>query len=356
MVAATSNGEEIPDDRALVTTAHAPAKVQSITDLLSRLPNRLLGRERIEQIFRRPRDQAASVGLLLINIDALGLINEMHGDDAGELVLKTVAVRLAGLLRPSDTLTRYSGNEFVMLCDPVQNPQALTFLATRINDAIQQKIDYQGVTLGVTASIGIVVGDGKSSAEEMLSHATAATQAAKAAGRNCWQFFDERLHEGARRRRQLTAGLLKSVEREELSTRFQPIVAAETGRIVGAELLLRWHPADGAVPPNEFIPIAETTGSIVPIGRWVFRKACEAEAAWRHRWGAKAPYVSVNISVRQLAEEPVVEEFATILRETGAKPSSVLLEVTESLLMTDVEANLRVLRRMTDLGLRLAVW
>lgn len=355
MVAADAMNHRIADGAEIHTALEGPMGWHSAGKILSRLPNRVLARERIDRILLTPREEDVSTALLLINIDTLGFINEIHGDTAGELVLSTVASRLNGLLRPGDTVTRYSGNEFALLCNAVRNPQALIFLATRINDEIRQRIDHNGVMLTVTASIGIVVSDDKTTAEEMLRHAAAATQAAKAAGRNCWQFFDERLHEGARRRRQLGAGLLRSIERRELSTRFQPIVAAETGRIVGAELLLRWDSSNGSVSPSEFIPIAEKTGTIVSIGRWAFRKGCEAEASWRRRWGTKAPYVSVNISVRQLIDDSVAEDFAAILKETGAEPSRVLLEVTETLLMTDVEANLRVLRRMTDLGLRLAI-
>jgi EAL domain-containing protein (putative c-di-GMP-specific phosphodiesterase class I) len=136
---------------------------------------------------------------------------------------------------------------------------------------------------------------------------------------------------------------------------FQPIVAAESGRIVGAEALLRWRPPEGDISPAVFIPIAEMTGAIVPIGAWVFRQACRAEAAWRARWGAEAPYVSVNLSTRQLSEESLADDFARMLAETTADPTRLLLEITETSLMADVDANLRVLRRLAALGLRVAV-
>ena len=158
-----------------------------------------------------------------------------------------------------------------------------------------------------------------------------------------------------RQRLAIVNGLRTAIERNELSTRFQPIVVAESGRIVGAELLLRWNSSEGEIPPSVFIPIAEMTGAIVPIGAWVFRQACLAEADWRRRWGTEAPYVSVNVSPRQLSKESVVDEFAAILRETGAAPARLLLEITETALMVDVELNLRILRRLTELGLRLAV-
>jgi EAL domain-containing protein (putative c-di-GMP-specific phosphodiesterase class I) len=149
-------------------------------------------------------------------------------------------------------------------------------------------------------------------------------------------------------------GLRVALERGELSLRFQPIVVADTGRIFGAELLLRWHPPEGEVSPAEFITVAETTGAIIPIEAWVFRQACHAKADWRGRWGGKAPYVSVNVSVRQLTEM-LVDEFSAILRESAADPARLLLEITETALMTDVEANLHILRSLAKIGLRVAV-
>jgi EAL domain-containing protein (putative c-di-GMP-specific phosphodiesterase class I) len=140
-----------------------------------------------------------------------------------------------------------------------------------------------------------------------------------------------------------------------LSTRFQAIVSADSGQIVGAELLLRWKTEAGEISPAVFIPIAEMTGSIVPIGTWVFREACRAEAAWRLRWQERAPYVSVNLSTRQLNEANLADEFAAIMEETGANPARILLEITETALMADVETNLRILRQLADKGLRVAV-
>jgi EAL domain-containing protein (putative c-di-GMP-specific phosphodiesterase class I) len=153
----------------------------------------------------------------------------------------------------------------------------------------------------------------------------------------------------------LAHGLQLALERNELAPRFQPIVDAGSGRIVGAELLLRWFPQQGEVSPAEFIPIAESSGAIVAIGAWVFRQACLAERDWHGRWGKAAPYVSVNVSVRQLDDPALADSFAAILRETGADPRRLLVEITESVLMDDLDAKLRVLARFADMGLRLAM-
>lgn len=166
---------------------------------------------------------------------------------------------------------------------------------------------------------------------------------------------DGAISESSRQLSNMADGLQNAIERNELSPRFQAIVEAESGRIVGAELLLRWKPSAGEVAPSVFIPIAEMMGAIVPIGAWVFRQACQTEVDWRQRWGDAAPYISVNISVKQLNEATLVDNFAATLRETGADPARLLLEITETALMADVEANLHILRRLAHLGLRMAV-
>jgi len=169
------------------------------------------------------------------------------------------------------------------------------------------------------------------------------------------QLFKNSLKERAKHQIVFDNDMSMAIVRDELSPRFQPVVVAESGRIIGAELLLRWTPPQGEISPAVFIPIAEVTGAIVPIGAWVFRQACRAEADWRNRWGKKAPYISVNISARQLDEETLVDDFAAALRESAADPARIILEITETALMADVETNLRILRQLTDLGMKVAI-
>ena len=325
-------------------------------DPLTGLPNRSLIRERLAKALQRSRRSGLAVVLLFIDLDGFKLVNDTHGHEAGDSLLKTVAARLLQQVRPGDTVARLAGDEFVIICEQVEQPATMSMLAERINDSLREPVLFDSQPLFVTASIGIAIGTGSThAAEDLLRAADTAMYAAKEKGRDSWQFFSEGLQEQARQRLSITSGLRLAIEHKELSTRFQPIVAAESGRIVGAELLLRWHPPQGEVSPAVFIPIAETTGVIVPIGAWVFRAACQAEVEWRARWGDRAPYVSVNVSARQLAEPDLAEEFAAILKATGAFPTRLLLEITETSLMADVDANLRVLRRLADLGLRVAV-
>lgn len=329
---------------------------QATHDAMTALPNRELIHERLVAALQRSRQRGASVALMFVDLDGFKLINDTYGHAAGDALLKVVAKRLLEQVRPGDTVARLSGDEFVVLCEQLEQPTAITTLAERINDALRKSVEFGGEQLFVTASIGIAIGYGAThTADDMLRSADTAMYSAKVKGRDGWQFFSEELQKQANQRLLITNGLRVAIERNELSPRFQPIVDAATGRIIGAELLLRWNPPGGEISPAQFIPIAESAGIIVSIGLWVFRQGCCVEADWRSRWGDAAPYVSINVSARQLDQQNLAEDFAAILRETGAEPARILLEVTETSLMSDVENNLRVLRQLSSLGMRVAV-
>lgn len=326
-------------------------------DILTGLPNRALIRERLITSLQRSQRQGLSVALLFIDLDGFKLVNDTHGHEAGDALLKAISSRLIELVRPGDTVARLAGDEFVILCEQVEQPTTISALAERINVALRQPVEYGAISLFVTASIGIAIGHGTThSADDILRSADSAMYEVKEKGRDGWQFFSDSLEEKVRQRLSVTQGLRLAIERDEFSCRYQPIVSTEDRRIVGAELLLRWRSADGDISPAVFIPIAELTGSIIPIGLWVFRQACLTEVDWRQRWGERAPsYISVNVSTRQLNEADLAEEFAAILQQTGADPTRMLIEITETSLMADVDTNLQVLRQLAHLGLRVAV-
>jgi len=258
--------------------AEAELTRRATHDPLTGLPNRALIRERLANALQRSRRSGLSVVLLFVDLDGFKLINDTHGHEVGDELLKTVASRLIEQVRPGDTVARLAGDEFVVLCEQVEQPTTLSVLAERINDSLRQAVVFNGQPLFVSASVGIAIGNGSThGADDMLRQADTAMYAVKEMGRDGWAFFNESLQEQARQRLVITNGLRLAIERDELSLRFQPIVAAETGRIVGAEALLRWHPPEGEVSPAVFIPIAESTGAIVPIGTWVFRAARCAE-------------------------------------------------------------------------------
>ncbi len=326
-------------------------------DTLTGLPNRALIRERLGYALDRSLRNGLSVALLFVDLDGFKLVNDTYGHAAGDALLKSVAERILDQVRPGDTVARLSGDEFVVLCEQFEQPTTVSVIAERINAALRKPTVFHEMSLFVTASIGVAIGHGSThSADDLLRSADTAMYAVKAKGRDGWQFFNRNLQEQACQRLSVIQGLRVAIENDELSPRFQPIVSVEDGHIVGAELLLRWHPSSGEISPAVFIPIAETTGAIIQIGRWVFRKGCEAEADWRRRWGAYAPsYISINVSTRQLSEANLADEFADILEETGADATRILIEITETSLMADVETNLRVLRQLAALGLRVAV-
>lgn len=330
---------------------------QATHDSLTKLANRTLIRERINNALERSLRNQLSVGLLFIDLDGFKLINDTHGREVGDALLQSVASRLVEQVRPGDTVARLGGDEFVVLCEQLEQNHTVSVIAERIINALKQAIVINHRSLFITTSVGIAIGHGSThTADDLLRAADTAMYAVKEKGRDGWQFFNQRLQAETHQRLAITQGLRTAIQNEELSARFQPIVSAQDGSISGAELLLRWHPASGEIPPSVFIPISETTGAILAIGTWVFRRGCQAQADWQRRWGERAPsYISINVSTRQLGEAHLVQEFNHILRETGADPSRILLEVTETSLMADVETNLRVLRQLTDLGLRVAV-
>jgi len=343
----------LPDGASSGVTS---ARHQGKHDALTGLSDRCAIRARIDSALQRSRSNKSSTALLLIDINGFKLVNHTHGQEIGDLLLMTVASRLQGQIRQGESAGRLGDNEFVVLCEQVGQAATMSLLAERINDILRQPVVIAGLTLSVTASVGIVVdSDGTQTANDMLRHADAAVQAVKARGDGGWQFFSAHIHEPAQQRMKIASGLSMALARNEFSPHFQAIVVADSGRIVGAELLLRWNPPEGPVSPTVFIPIAEMTGAIIEIGAWVFRQACLAEANWRRRWGEQAPYVSVNVSTRQLNDETLVDMFAAALRETGADPTRLLLEITETALMADIDKNLNVLHRLADLGLRLAI-
>ncbi|NEV60722.1 EAL domain-containing protein [Thiorhodococcus minor] len=325
-------------------------------DSLTGLPNRTLIHDQLTRALLRSKRQSHGVALLFIDLDGFKLVNDAHGHATGDDLLKMIAWKLLDQVRPGDTVGRLGGDELVILCDRVESPNALTALAERINEMLRTPLEVQGHQLFATASIGLAMGHGTThSADDLLRNADAAMYKAKEHGRDGWRFFSEEIHQQVRERLDITNGLRQAIERGELQVRFQPILGTESEIVRGAELLLRWLPAEGEIPPARFIPIAEMTGSIVPIGKWVFAQACAAEAAWRARFAERAPYVSVNLSARQLNDDTLVQSVAAILEETGADPSRVLLELTETSLMTDVSRNLDILKQLADLGMHVAV-
>jgi diguanylate cyclase (GGDEF)-like protein/PAS domain S-box-containing protein len=334
---------------------------QAFRDALTGLANRALLRDRVRHAVDRGRRSASTIALLLIDLDGFKLINDTVGHAKGDELLVIIAQRLTGYIRPSDTLARLGGDEFALLIEDRIDETTAVALGGRLLEAVRQPVTLDGRDVVVTASIGIAVTRagvvGAKDAEELLRNADLAVYAAKAAGRDQAVLFDPKTHVEVLRETEHRADLESAFANDQFLVRYQPIVDLPTLRMVGVEALVRWrHPEKGIIGPSDFIPLAESTGLIVPLGRWVLHMACSQVMEWQRSLpGARTLRVSVNLSARQFQYPDLVDDVAAILKSTGIDPHQVVLEITESLLMLDTDATVATLHQLKDLGVRLAI-
>ena len=325
-------------------------------DDLTDLPNRALIQERLQNALSRSARDGQMVALLFIDLDGFKLINDSYGHAIGDQLLVSVSERLLNSVRRGDTVGRLSGDEFVIMCDQNVTVAAIEALAERLNSALRSPIRLHDQALVVTASIGIAFGSGRShSADTMLREADAAMYHAKSGGRNSWQLFSGDMQAHARRRLELINGLHQALTEQQFSLRLQPIIASESETIVGMELLLRWQRGEEMISPAEFIPLAEESGSILEIGRWLVNEACRIAQQLRQRYGERAPYLALNLSVRQLGDTQLVAQFQQAMSHYQIAPEQLLLELTETGLMSDQQRDLDTLYQLAELGLKVAV-
>jgi diguanylate cyclase (GGDEF)-like protein/PAS domain S-box-containing protein len=325
-------------------------------DPLTGLPNRLLFHDRLSQAIERARRNRQMLAVMLVDLDRFKLINDSLGLDKGDHLLRQVAKRLVGALRKSDTVGRFSGDEFMVLAPGTESVEAAAKVAQKLLDALKEPFDIDGRDITIAASVGIALYplDGEAP-EPLLKNADTALGRAKEQGRNSYQFYKTEMNARALQRLMLESGLRRALEHGELLLHYQPQVSLETGRIVGVEALLRWqHPELGMVPPSEFVPIAEETGLIVPIGEWVLRTAARTMLEW-DRGGLPAIRLAVNLSARQFNDPELVPRIAAILGETGFPAERLELELTESMIMHDAPETVSRLGEIAALGIRLTI-
>jgi diguanylate cyclase (GGDEF)-like protein len=292
-----------------------------------------------------------------MDLDDFKVINDSLGHEAGDRVLVAVGERLEGCLRPEDTLARFGGDEFVVLVEDVEGPEQAVRIAERLIDVLEGPFDLEGRELFVRASVGIALGTSRTkSAEDLIRHADAAMYRAKDEGSG-YAVFDPALYERAVRRLQLESDLRRAVEREEFVLHYQPIYDLGSRGVWGVEALVRWrHPERGLLGPSEFVALAEDTGLIVPIGRWVLEEACRRTKGWQQSSPHDAPLtVIVNFSAKQLRHPGCVGHIEEALRRSGLGAGSLSLDVTESVFVDAFEANTLALRRIEDLGVGLSI-
>ncbi|HEX4775361.1 MAG TPA: EAL domain-containing protein, partial [Acidimicrobiia bacterium] len=347
--------EDITERKAIADRlAHA-----AIHDPLTGLPNRVLFMDRLQHALTRSERKGSRVGVVFLDLDRFKLVNDSLGHTAGDRLLVAIADRLRSALRPSDTVARFGGDEFVVLCDDVLDEAATVDIASRMAAAVARPVLLPEGEVFVTASIGVALsGRPGDSADNLLRDADTAMYRAKDQGRARTEVFDERTHDRVVHHLRTGNDLHRALQRREFEVHYQPVVDLETGLVSGFEALVRWrHPTRGLVHPSDFISLAEETGLIVPLGAWVLEESCRQVVEWQaHRpEGARPLTISVNLSPRQLTEPTLLDEVTRVLDETGIDPDCVWLEITESTLMHDAESAVSTLRALRLLGVHLSV-
>ena len=329
----------------------------ALHDPLTSLPNRVLLLDRLRHALARGRRDRSSVALLFIDLDRFKAVNDSLGHEAGDRVLIGVADRVTGVLRPGDTVARLGGDEFIVLCEDVQTKDDVTTIADRVLACLNQPFALPGGDAFISCSIGIALAtaDGRD-AEELLGDADMAMYRAKERGKGVYDVFDETMRAELVQRLSSERALRRAIDANALHVVYQPLVNLSTTQVVGVEALARWEDPDrGAVSPLEFIPLAEETGLIGVIGQSVLREACAQLRRCQHTSPDAAFTMAVNLSIRQLEQPSFVDELAALIDEAGVAPSSLTLEITETVFTQDAEAIIRRLWAVRELGVGLAL-
>jgi diguanylate cyclase (GGDEF)-like protein/PAS domain S-box-containing protein len=331
---------------------------QAIHDPLTGLPNRLLFVDRLEVALQRSKRTGLGVTVLFLDLDRFKIVNDSLGHAAGDQLLEAVAERIKASVRPNDTIARFGGDEFVILCEDISDERQTEEIAERLLENIKRPITLPEDEVYVTASIGIARSlAGEETPETILRDADTAMYRAKDAGRNRSEVFDERTHARAVANLETGNGMFRALENNEFRVRYQPVISLASGRLSGFEALVYWqHPERGHIGPDEFISLAEETGIIVPLGIQVFKNACEQLKRW-HDFGGTAKHLtmSVNLSPRQIAEPTLVDEIEKAIKETGVNPTRLWFEITETTLMVDAKSTILMLEQLRNLGVHFEV-
>lgn len=334
--------------------AEADLSHRATHDELTELPNRNVA---LDQLNDALDTSAHRTALLFVDLDRFKVVNDSLGHATGDRLLREVAKRLTSAVRPSDTVARLAGDEFLVICRDVSSIQEATAVAERIRHLLLTPVDLGGDLVRVTASVGVCLAEPGSSAEDVIRDSDAAMYSAKSSGRGRFEVFDEgmraRMHEQLR----LEHDLDKAIEEEQLRLHYQPLVSLVTGHLVGVEALVRWqHPDHGLLYPDAFIPIAEDTGAIVPMGEWVLREACRQAKEWASQ-GLDGLEIAVNLSARQLTQSDICSNVTSILDEAQLCTSrmQICLEITESVLMADPDLAAEWLESLKSIGVMSAI-
>jgi diguanylate cyclase (GGDEF)-like protein len=330
---------------------------QAFHDALTGLANRALFTDRIGHALARSERQPRRLAVLFLDLDDFKTVNDTLGHAAGDRLLAEIGQRIAAELRAGDTAARLSGDEFAVLLEDITEDDAATVTATRVLQAIERPLTIDGHELRMSASAGIAYGHGSSeTADDLLAEADVAMYHAKEQGKARHATFVPQMRDQAWDRLELEAELRRALERNELVVHYQPVLDLRSRRLTDLEALVRWqHPTRGLLSPGAFISVAERSGLIVPLGRFVLREACRQVRAWQRIPSANGISVSVNLSPHQFRDPGLVDDVRRILDETGLDPSLLKLEITESSMMTDGDATEAALKALHEIGAKLVV-
>lgn len=325
-------------------------------DVLTELPNRTMLLDRLSQAIELARRQGRQLAVMFMDLDQFKHINDSLGHAIGDKLLRSVAQRLVSCVRHSDTISRQGGDEFVLLLPFIEHPEDAALSAQKLLAGLTEPHPIEGHDLHISASIGIsIYPDDGQDAGTLIKNADAAMYHAKENGRNDYKFFEPDMNVRAVLRQSTEANLRGALEQQEFVLHYQPKINLHSGAIVGAEALIRWrHPERGLLLPAEFVPIAEDCGMIQSIGRWVLREACLQARRWRQA-GLPPIIIAVNISANEFRAKDFLENIRATLDDTGLKPCYLQVELTESVLMRDVNSASSILRALADMGVKLAV-
>jgi diguanylate cyclase (GGDEF)-like protein len=329
----------------------------ALHDSLTGLGNRLMLQQQIEYAVKRATRSHAVAAILFCDLDRFKQVNDSHGHQVGDDLLRAVAHRLSGLVRPGDTLARFSGDEFVFLCEDLKSEADAEVLAGRIGEAFGSPFVLPSATIAITASVGVAFsGPGDAISAQLLVDADVAMYQAKRRGGAGHQVFDLREARQTIDRNSLEASLRSAFADDQLEVHYQPVVRCSDGTIIGAEALMRWMPPDrGPVSALSMVAVAEASGLIVALGAWVMEQACRDRAEWLRAFPRKPVDLAVNVSARQLMSKHFCATVAGVLERTAMDPTALVLEITENLLIEDTVRALSVLAELKEMGVRLAL-
>ena len=364
---AESNGvlqQEVAERERAVTLLRSSEEQlahQAFHDALTGLPNRALFMDRLARALERSRreQEPRPLAVLFLDLDNFKVVNDSLGHEQGDRLLNEIAVRLSGCTRPGDTLARLGGDEFTILLEGLPSVDDVARVVGRITALLAEPVRLAAREVFTTASIGAAVyaSGHDATPDDLVRDADIAMYQAKTGGKAGFALFDPAMNTRAGERLELETDLRRALENGEFRVYYQPIMRLDSGKLSGVEALVRWeHPRLGLIPPAKFIPLAEETGQIVPIGRWALEEACRQMQSWNGRDPQEPPLaVSVNVSARQLQQPDLTQTVSAVLHTTGLHPSCLNLEITESVMMVDAEATAEKLHGLRSLGVRLAV-